>query len=269
MRATNDYLALIPPLYANKPNFNATIAASVASFADVQSFFANLSQAFDLNVAVGAQLDVVGQWVGQSRKVTIPVAQPWFTWSDPLRGWSQGYWQGPNINAAYIDSLDDDTYRRLLYAKIIANYGDGQTDSAQAALNAYFINPATHVFVEDVSGAVGVIQPFSWGVPANGWGQAYWRAPGEFLGQTQPTLQTIGMHWEIGVSGQIPSVVDLEILAQKLIPIGPAGVYLDIKVVTVDNTPLFGWGLMNEFVSGWEVGSWGEPPDFVAQNIVS
>jgi hypothetical protein len=268
MRSTDDYVGKIPPLYANKPNFTATIAATVAPFADLQIFFATLPEQFDIDVAVGVQLDAVGQWVGQSRKVSIPVAQPWFSWGVANRGWAQGYWKGPTILGNYISSLDDDTYRRLLYAKVAANNGAGTVGSAQAALDLYFINPATHVFVEDVSVAVSVIQPFSWGIAGCGWSQAYWRAPGKFLNQTQPTMQTVDMRWQIGVSGKIPSVVDLEILAQNLIPVTPAAVYRDVKVVTVDNTPLFGWGLSNEFIDGWGAGSWGADPDFVAQNIV-
>lgn len=268
MRSVDDYLALIPPLYANKPDFNAVIEITVACFADTQAFLANLPAAFDIDTAIGVQLDATGAWIGQSRNVSIPVAQPWFSWGVLNRGWGEGYWKGPTILGNYISSLDDETYRRLLYAKIAANYGKGDVASAQAALDLYFVDPATHVFVVDVSGAVSVIQPFSWGVEGNGWGQAYWRAPGEFLGVTQPTQKSVGMHWMIGVSGRLPSVVDLEILAQNLIPVTPAGVYRDVKVVTVNNTPLFGWGLENEFVSGWGVGSWGADPDFVAQNII-
>ena len=268
MRTVDDYLAKIPPLYANKPKFRAWVELLVAPLADLQDFFANLPAQFDIDTAQGAQLDVVGQWVGQSRQISVPVAQPWFSWGVANRGWEQGYWKGPTIVGNYISSLDDDTYRRLLYAKRIANYGDGQVATAQAALSEYFSDPATHVFVLDISPAVGVIQPFSWGVAGCGWGQAYWRGPGEFENVTQPTQPHVGMHWQIGVSGRIPTVVDLEILAQNLIPVKPAGVDLDIKVVTVNNTPLFGWGMNNEFVGGWGVGSWGAPPDFVAQNII-
>ena len=267
MRSVVDYLALIPPLNARKPLFNSVVSATVAPYADSQEFFSALAQAFDLDVAIGVQLDVVGQWVGQSRNVTIPVAQPWFAWSNPLRGWGAGYWKGPSILGDYISKLDDDTYRRLLYAKIIANYTDGQTDVAQAALSRYFVNPTTYVFVEDVATAVGVIEPFSWGISHNGWGQSYWRALGTFLGVTQATQNSVEMHWQIGVSGHLPTIVDLEILAQNLIPVTPAGVYLDIKVVTVDNTPLFGWGMSSAVVSGWGAGSWGASPDFVAHLI--
>jgi hypothetical protein len=268
MRSVDDYLALIPPLYAKAEKFKAVVALTVAPFADLQAFLADLPRAFDIDFAEGVQLDAVGAWVGQSRNVAVPVSQPWFSWGVAYRGWGQGYWKGPDRLGDYIASLDDDTYRRLLYAIVIANYGDGQVDTAQAALSRYFSDPATNVFVVDVAGAVGVIQPFSWGVEGNGWGQAYWRAPGTFLNETQATQSAVGMHWMIGVSGRIPTVVDLEILAQNLIRVTPAGVYTDIKVVTVDNTPLFGWGLMNEFVSGWGHGSWGAPPDFVAQNII-
>ena len=77
----------------------------------------------------------------------------------------------------------------------------------------------------------------------------------------------VNMRWQIGVSQKIPTPVDLEILAQDLIPVKPAGVSLDIKVTTVDNAPLFGWGISNEFIGGWGQGAWGASPSYVAQNI--
>ncbi|WP_164079376.1 DUF2612 domain-containing protein, partial [Stenotrophomonas maltophilia] len=46
-------------------------------------------------------------------------------------------------------SLDDETYRRLLRANILAKRWDGTVPGAQAAFDVFFIDPATHVFVQD------------------------------------------------------------------------------------------------------------------------
>lgn len=244
MRSVADYVALIPPLNANKPKFIATISATVAPFADLQTFFAQLPAAFDLDEAVGAQLDVDGEWIGRSRVIPVPIENAWFSWGENGRGWGQAYWKGPSISGDLLESLDDETYRRLLRAKVIANSGDGSIDSAQAALSEFFTAP-TLIFAMDRAVAIEPIP-----------------------GTTQPAQQTVGMHWEIGVSGEIPTVVELEILGQSLIPIKPAGVFLDVKVTTVDNAPLFGWGMENEYVAGWGKGAWGASPDYVAQNIL-
>ena len=239
MRSVTEYLGLIPPLNANKPNFNATIAATVATFADNQSFLNDLWKAFDLDVAVGVQLDAVGAWAGISRIIPIPVIQPWFSWGINKRGWGQAYWKGPDLLKNSLSSLDDETYRRLIRAKIVANYSAGQIAGAQAALSTFFL-PPTLIFTMDRTQAI----PF---------------------GSSQ---KSSGMEWQVGVSGKIPSLVELEILAQNLIPVAPAAVNFDVKVITVDNTPLFGWGVDNQYIGGWGVGSWGASPDYVVKNIL-
>jgi len=244
MRDADDYLALIPPLNASKPNFMATIAATVAPFADAQTFLAGLSLAFDLDVAIGAQLDVVGQWIGRSRNIVAPISNVWFSWGIALKGWGEGFWYVPESAGTMTYVLDDTTYRRLLRAKILANNGDGTIVSAEAALREYFIGNSL-IFLVDASAAVGQINP------------------------TTPDIPSVDMIWNLGVAGALPTIPDLEILAQNLIPIKPAGVALDVSVVTVDGAPLFGWGLENAFVSGWGVGAWGASPDYVIANVVA
>lgn len=242
MRSTDDYVAKIPPLYAGKPKFVSTIRASVSPLADMQAFLAALPLAFDLDTAVGVQLDVDGQWVGRSRIIPIPVTHPWFSWGIERRGWGEAYWKGPEILGDTLQSLDDETYRRLLRAKIMANFSDGTIAEAQAALAEFFLRP-TLIFTMDRTQAIGWL-------------------PG---GPPQPRT---GMTWQIGVSQKLPDVVSLEILAQDLIPIAPAGVYLDIKVITVDGTSLFSWGCGNPYMGGWGQGSWGASPEFVVENIL-
>lgn len=243
MRSVADYLAKIPPLNAGKAKFAATIEAVVAAFADNQAFLDRLPQAFDLDTAVGVQLDKVGEWVGRSRQIPIPVLQPWFSWAIPKRGWGQAYWKGPDILRTRLATLDDETYRRLLRAKIRANYSSGLLDDAQAALAIYFLAP-TLIFSMDKTIAIG------------------W-TPETRL----PWSPTSGMDWQIGVSGQLPTVVDLEILAQDLIPVKPLGVNVDVKVTTVNGAPLFGWGIDNQYVAGWGKGAWGASPEYVVDNI--
>lgn len=243
MRSTDDYTGLIPPLYANKTKFVSTIVASVSPFADMQNFLSTLPLAFDLDTAVGVQLDVDGEWVGRSRIIPIPISHPWFSWGIQKRGWGEAYWKGPEILGDTLTSLDDETYRRLLRAKILANEQDGTIAQAQAALATFFLEP-TLIFTMDRTQAIG------W-LPGN-----------------QPSSQRSGMVWQIGVAQKLPDLVSLEILAQNLIPVQPAGVYLDVKVITVDGTPLFGWGLDNQYISGWGRGSWGASPDYVVQNIL-
>ena len=260
MRSLADYLALVPPLYANKPKFRATLTATLEPFADAQIFLDQLPQAFDLDTAIGVQLDVDGEWIGRSRIIPVAVTRPWFSWDTEHFGWNEGYWKQPAFAGDTLASLDDETYRRLLRAKIVANFSDGTVADAQTALATYFVAP-TLIFVSDRTPSVTGQRLFSWDLSLHGWDEAVWKSP-------LNAADHLWMNWTIGVSGAFPNKVDLAILAQSLIPVVPAGVAVETYVITVDQTALFGWDVDNEFVSGWDVGSWGASPDWVAQNIV-
>src|ERR1700724_484376 len=97
MRQVSDYLKLVTRLHAGQPRFNAMLAAVLQPFSDLQAFLNSLPQQFDIDIAIGAQLDIVGQWVGQSRNITVPLPNIFFTWdsSNLAKGWDRGIWQGP------------------------------------------------------------------------------------------------------------------------------------------------------------------------------
>ena len=261
----NDYLDKITSFHAGKPKFAATIAATIQPFVDVQNFLVALEVAFDLDTAIGVQLDAVGERVGRSRKIPIPIPAPWFAWDDPIHCWDRAVWQGPYSPGNYLSSLDDDTYRRLLRAKILSNKWDGTIDLAQAILDAYFIDPASHVFVEDNAYAVAPNAFFTWDDPRYCWDAAPWKQPSDM----NSPVPEVDMSITVGVSGKIPNIVDLEILAQGLIPIKPEGVHIDYSVTSVNNTALFGFDLENDLISGWDVGSWGVTPDYINSHPLS
>ena len=135
-----DYLNLITSEYRQKPNFIATVSAGVSVQLRVQELLAAMIPLFDVDVAVGQQLDVIGLWVGVSRNVSVPIPGVYFSWdADYTLGWDFGSWQ-PASAPADITSLPDDAYRTLIKAKIAANHWDGTTDGAYAIWDAIFKN---------------------------------------------------------------------------------------------------------------------------------
>ena len=175
MRTLADYLNLIPPLYAGKEKFVATITATVQPFADIQLFLDQLPSAFDLDKAVGVQLDIDGQWIGRTRIIPIAVTRPWFSWNVEHFGWNEGYWKQPSFTGQTFATLDDETYRRLLRAKVAANFTDGTVADAQAALDTYF-KPPTLIFVSDRTPAVPGQRLFEWNRQLHGWSEAVWKS---------------------------------------------------------------------------------------------
>jgi len=95
------YLSLVTSEYADKPNFIAWLTAVLGPADDTASAGGSFAGAFDLDSAVGVQLDILGLIVGVSRTVDF----------QPSNGVSP--------------VLDDDTFRVVLQARIAANAWDG------------------------------------------------------------------------------------------------------------------------------------------------
>lgn len=227
MRTIDHYLDRITPWHRGRPRFVATVTALCQVLVDLQAMIAHLPQDFDIDEAIGAQLDAVGQWVGRSRMIPVPIADLYFSFDDPARGFDKGIWFGPYDTETGIVRLDDDTYRRLLYAKIAANNWDGSVAGAQAAYDIFFNDPDTLVFVQD-----------------NG-----------------------DRSMTIGVSQKVPSTLLLTLL-DRYFPLKPEGVRSYHLVTSVNQAPLFGFDVENEYVSGFDVGSWGVSPDYIVDHPV-
>lgn len=148
MAAISDYLALITSAWQGKPNYTAVLTANLGVPVQVENLLLSMIALFDLDLAVGDQLDIIGQWVGISRKVAIPSAGVYFTWdgTDFSVGWDYGSWEPP-LQPTTITSLPDDAYRTLIRAKIAANRWDGTTTGAYAIWEAVF--PTFNILIID------------------------------------------------------------------------------------------------------------------------
>jgi hypothetical protein len=134
-----DYRKLITGQHRDKPNFMAAVAGTVQGLIDAGNLALSLPAAFDLDTAVGAQLDAIGQWVGVNRAVPQPLTGLYFTWDDTTTlTWDKGYWQGPFDPSSGIVNVDDVTYRTMIRAKIAANNWDGSTAGMYRALELAF-----------------------------------------------------------------------------------------------------------------------------------
>ena len=78
----DEYLALITSEHRGKKKFEATVAAVVAPFSKLQAVLRGLPADFDIDQAVGVQLDAVGAWIGRSRRFDTPLVGVYFAWDD-------------------------------------------------------------------------------------------------------------------------------------------------------------------------------------------
>lgn len=154
----DEYLNLITSEHQKKPDFRAVVSLNVAVPAHVQELLKLMVPLFDVDTAVGDQLDILGQWVGVTRNVAIPIAGIWFTWDDIYTdGWDFGSWE-PDDAPSEITTLPDDAYRTLIKAKIAANRWDGTTEGAYAIWEQIF-STLTILIVDnqDMSYDLGVV----------------------------------------------------------------------------------------------------------------
>jgi len=95
------YLGLLTSEYRLAPNLNSWLYDLLSPLNDTTNMFAGMTEAFDLGIAQGLQLDVAGQIAGVSRTV--------------------GFQPSGGVSPV----LDDATYTLLIQATIAANQWDG------------------------------------------------------------------------------------------------------------------------------------------------
>ncbi|HHS9149506.1 TPA: DUF2612 domain-containing protein, partial [Enterobacter roggenkampii] len=74
------YTEKITNYHATKPLFEQHIDLITRPFTDIFKAQENFIREFDLDKAVGVQLDVVGEWVGRGRNVSVPITDVYFSW---------------------------------------------------------------------------------------------------------------------------------------------------------------------------------------------
>ncbi|MCC3717988.1 DUF2612 domain-containing protein [Rouxiella badensis] len=130
------YTDLITNYHAGKPKFVSHVDLSTRPLTDVGTTINSLISAFDIDTAVGNQLDILGLWIGLSRRVSTPITGIYFSFDVDRLGWDQGRWQGPyDPDDGFLD-LSDEIYRLVLKVKISINSWNGQNDTLPDILNA-------------------------------------------------------------------------------------------------------------------------------------
>jgi len=219
MATLKEYLDYITSRHADKLIFVETVSLSVEAQVQLRTLAESMmDEAFDLDDAVGVQLDIVGEWIGITRRVSTPITGVYFSFDTVGLGFDQGVWQGPFDPSTGLTSLDDDTYRLLLRAKIASNNWDGTMEGSKAILELIF--PAS-------SGTLAFIQ------------------------------DNQDMTMLVGLAGAPPNALMLALLLGGYLTIKPMAVDITYYVVPSDPGPIFGFDIQNDFVSGFDSGVWG------------
>jgi hypothetical protein len=228
----SEYLGLITSWHADKPRFVNTVAALLQPLIDSQAMFQKLTADFDLDTAVGVQLDMVGQWIGRTRYVDMPLAGKFFSFNDsfdgtpgdsPNTGFNKGVWLGKYDTTDGISRLDDETYRTLLKLQAIANHWDGTIPSIADDFDRVF--------------------------------------PGAVIDDKGDTVQGL-MSMDVLVPAVWLSSLMLAVLEQDFM-LKPSGVRVNFIETTVSTEPLFGFNVPYDAanpgpIAGFNIGAWGK-----------
>ena len=233
------YLDLITSEHQPRPKFIASVTALLQPMADILQTLEGMNEAFDLDTAVGDQLDVCGEWIGAERCLLAPLPGVWFSWDTENLGWDQGHWLGAFDPVEGQRCLDDETYRNYLRATILANRWDGSIPQLYEILSMLLGGAGSYWLLDDDS-----IQMYDLeGVPIGD------DAPVNFL------IQDNGdMTFYLVITGPVDAV-SLALITGGYLKIKPAGVEMIVIQPSVQPY-LFGWDMQTGQVGGWGIGSW-------------
>lgn len=219
--ATGDvssYLIRITSQHNQKPRFMDTVENNVQPYADDIAVMFSMPVLFDIDIAVGDQLDIVGKWVGVSRNVAVPLNDVYFAFDTIGLGFDEGTWYSDFNPIAGVVHLSDSAYRTLLRARIANNQWDGTIPGAYDVWDAAFLGTGVGILIQDLE----------------------------------------NMHMVLALTGPIPDAVTLALFRGGYLNIKPAGVKIDAYLTpTVVDAPYFGFDVQNQSIAGFDTGAWG------------
>lgn len=219
------YTNLITNYHSQKPLFVNHIDLITRPLTDASNVMTSLITEFDIDEAIGVQLDILGKWIGRTRVVSQPISGIYFSFDTDGLGFDQGVWQGPYDPDAGFTNLSDDVYRIVLKAKIAINHWNGTNETLPAILEtALAASGLTMQIVDNQDMTISV-----------------WVFP------------------EVDIS-----TVSLELLAairQGYLTVKAAGVWSgDIQTPSVETPSVgnkfFGFDMDNEYIAGFDTGAW-------------
>lgn len=144
MPNTTEYLDLVPSANRDKAKFIALLTSLLSPVVDGQNTALDIINKYDLDQAFGKQLDVIGEWVGQSRNLVDNIEFKFFGFDDTPNALPFGEEGNPSIGGRFREqsepfqnttTLQDPEYLFAIKSKIARNSTDGAIDSLINALD--------------------------------------------------------------------------------------------------------------------------------------
>ena len=216
-RDTTTFSRLVTSEHADKTQFVETVALlcqPALSWLDLADTFPT---ALDIDTALGSQLDLLGEWIGFSRKLSSPITGVYFAFDTSGVGFNAGVWLGPFDPVSGLVSLPDEQYRLLLKAKVLNNQWRGDIPSAYQPAAAVFTPLGYQMFIVDHN----------------------------------------DLTMDLGLVGsQPPDALTWELFTGGYFDLKPAGVRIAAYLTQTVSGPLFAFDLSSTTFGGFDVGGW-------------
>lgn len=119
------YLDLITSEHASKPRYRSWMSVLLTPLVDAIRLNEDIKKSFDLNTAIGVQLDTIGKWLEQTRQMDFQPTDG----SSPI--------------------LNDDYYRTVLKAKVVKNQWKGTISSFYSFWKVLFKGQPLQIYLVD------------------------------------------------------------------------------------------------------------------------
>jgi len=201
--------------HADKPNFVSMVEKTTKHSADLIALCQQFPSVYDVDTAIGGQLDTVGKWVGATRQLSIPLSGVYFTLDTADLGVDKGILLGPFDPTTGLTILPDEYYRLVIKSKILNNHWDGSKSQAYAIADIVFASYGYHLFIVDHS----------------------------------------DLTMDLGLVGDTPPIpIVIALLTTGKLNLKPAGIRINSYLYQAAQGPLFALDLNNSFFAGLDTG---------------
>lgn len=252
------YTDLITNYHAGKPKFVDHVDLSTRPLIDVSAATAGLITAFDVDTAVGDQLDILGEWIGVSRAVAAPITGVFLQWDKERVGWDQGIWLGPYQSTDALTYLSDDVYRVVLKARIGINNWNGQNGTLPDILETALAGTGIKLVIldnQDMSVSVLIVVNYE-----------------EMMSEIDRLIFDSAINHGPFIQlpdGYEPSRYDINpidilpaefvfVIRSGLLTVKAAGVRIRDTITPSSGYKFFGFDVDNDYIAGFDTGAWGE-----------
>lgn len=252
------YTELITNYHATKPLFYQHVDLSTRPLIDVSAATGGMLAAFDIDTAVGEQLDILGEWIGRRRSVAAPITGIFLEFDKERVGWDQGIWLGPYDSTDGMVNLSDEVYRIVLKAKIGINAWNGQNESLQGILETALEGTGIQMMIldnQDMSISVLIVVDPEYIISSIDrliFDSAINRGP-----QVPLPADYKPSRYDINPIEKLPAEF-VFVIRNGLLTVKAAGVRIRETVTPSNGYKFFGFDTETDYIAGFESGAWGE-----------